>query len=629
MICNKYRFPAILLMNLFIIALFSSACSYNRSIITEQFDSLSVVNPGEPVTIKWKFKNADAVVISGFKDTLKPEGDLYVKLDEPKLYKFKVFRDNSKDTLFKTAEVRFKEKVTTGNENQVSQNIGLPKSFEPNEYLSGYRSEPNQTDINRIRIIRTIYPSNENAKEYSVRFLALDEYGNYLRSLKLASIFKTQLLSISDSLNPQINLNMIREVSNDPIKTRINISIFVDNSAAAMNNTLLNKEFNNLFDNYKLNDNINIKYFNHNNGNSALLSSFGKLIPEALNHTEANGFNAFYRNLFQTISEMDSKNEKMPDVFLIVLFSSDNASVVVDANDIAKILRKIKVPAYIVTIGTDYNSYSLKYLTDYSGGKLYNIDEDNISEIKNIIYEVIQAQKNYYEVRFKLEDMDEVSGEKQYELSISNDKAALKDYNRIIYKPFPQFSDYQALAGFDIKDTVLKDTYKENLQTLAEVIMDNPNVTAEITGHAGIEGNNDQTLSIGLSRAQSVRKQLIAYGVAPHQIRIFTEGCNRPIYFIEQYPWQSYYNRRVDMRWIVPEQMPYEIIAEIAVSEEEALTFVEKWENLGYKSYYERYLQNNNPIYRVKIWGYKTIEEADTIANKLRKQFKKITFVVR
>lgn len=618
-----------MLMNLFIISLFSSACSYNRSIVTEQFDSLSVVNPGEPVTIKWKFKNADAVVISGFKDTLKPEGDLYVKLDEPKIYKFKVFRDNSKDTLFKTAEVRFKDKVTTGNENQVSQSIGLPKSFEPSEYLSGFRSEPNQTDINRIKIIRTIYPNNENAKEYSVRFLALDEYGNYLRNLKLASIFKTQLLSISDSINPQINLNMIREVSNDPIKTRINMSIFVDNSAAAMNNQLLNKEFNNLFDNYKLNDNISIRYFNHNNGNSALLSSFGKLIPEALNHAEANGFNAFYRNLFQTISELDSKSEKMPDVFLIVLFSSDNASVVVDANDIAKILKKIKVPAYIVTIGTDYNSFSLKYLTDYSGGKLYNIEENNISEIKNIIYEVIQAQKNYYEVRFKLEDMDEISGEKQYELSISNDKAALKDYNRIIYKSFPQFSDYQALAGFDIKDTVLKDTYKENLQTLAEVIMDNPNVTAEITGHAGIEGNNDQTLSIGLSRAQSVRKQLIAYGVAPHQIRIFTEGCNRPIYFIEQYPWQSYYNRRVDMRWIVPEQMPYEIIAEIAVSEEEALSFVEKWENLGYKSYYERYLQNNNPIYRVKIWGYKTIEEAETIANKLRKQFKKITFVVR
>lgn len=618
-----------MLMNLFIISLFSSACSYNRSIVTEQFDSLSVVNPGEPVTIKWKFKNADAVVISGFKDTLKPEGDLYVKLDEPKIYKFKVFRDNSKDTLFKTAEVRFKDKVTTGNENQVSQSIGLPKSFEPSEYLSGFRSEPNQTDINRIRIIRTIYPNNENAKEYSVRFLALDEYGNYLRNLKLASIFKTQLLSISDSINPQINLNMIREVSNDPIKTRINMSIFVDNSAAAMNNQLLNKEFNNLFDNYKLNDNISIRYFNHNNGNSALLSSFGKLIPEALNHAEANGFNAFYRNLFQTISEMDTKSEKMPDVFLIVLFSSDNASVVVDANDIAKILRKIKVPAYIVTIGTDYNSFSLKYLTDYSGGKLYNIEEENISEIKNIIYEVIQAQKNYYEVRFKLDDMDEISGEKQYELSISNDKSALKDYNRIIYKSFPQFSDYQALAGFDIKDTVLKDTYKENLQTLAEVIMDNPNVTAEITGHAGIEGNNDQTLSIGLSRAQSVRKQLIAYGVAPHQIRIFTEGCNRPIYFIEQYPWQSYYNRRVDMRWIVPEQMPYEIIAEIAVSEEEALSFVEKWENLGYKSYYERYLQNNNPIYRVKIWGYKTIEEADTIASKLRKQFKKITFVVR
>ncbi len=618
-----------MLMNLFIISLFSSACSYNRSIVTEQFDSLSVVNPGEPVTIKWKFKNADAVVISGFKDTLKPEGDLYVKLDEPKIYKFKVFRDNSKDTLFKTAEVRFKDKVTTGNENQVSQSIGLPKSFEPSEYLSGFRSEPNQTDINRIKIIRTIYPNNENAKEYSVRFLALDEYGNYLRNLKLASIFKTQLLSISDSINPQINLNMIREVSNDPIKTRINMSIFVDNSAAAMNNQLLNKEFNNLFDNYKLNDNISIRYFNHNNGNLALLSSFGKLIPEALNHAEANGFNAFYRNLFQTISELDSKSEKMPDVFLIVLFSSDNASVVVDANDIAKILRKIKVPAYIVTIGTDYNSFSLKYLTDYSGGKLYNIEEENISEIKNIIYEVIQAQKNYYEVRFKLEDMDEISGEKQYELSISNDKSALKDYNRIIYKSFPQFSDYQALAGFDIKDTVLKDTYKENLQTLAEVIMDNPNVTAEITGHAGIEGNNDQTLSIGLSRAQSVRKQLIAYGVAPHQIRIFTEGCNRPIYFIEQYPWQSYYNRRVDMRWIVPEQMPYEIIAEIAVSEEEALSFVEKWENLGYKSYYERYLQNNNPIYRVKIWGYKTIEEADTIANKLRKQFKKITFVVR
>jgi hypothetical protein len=87
---------------------------------------------------------------------------------------------------------------------------------------------------------------------------------------------------------------------------------------------------------------------------------------------------------------------------------------------------------------------------------------------------------------------------------------------------------------------------------------------------------------------------------------------------LQQAPWQQYYNRRVEVRWLDPDLLPYEIIAQTSDSETEALKNVEKWEFHGYNAYYERYLENHSPVYRVKIWGFPTLEEAEASANKIQ-----------
>ncbi|HPU23867.1 MAG TPA: SPOR domain-containing protein, partial [Candidatus Kapabacteria bacterium] len=66
----------------------------------------------------------------------------------------------------------------------------------------------------------------------------------------------------------------------------------------------------------------------------------------------------------------------------------------------------------------------------------------------------------------------------------------------------------------------------------------------------------------------------------------------------------------------------YEIIDNIYPSEEIAQNKVNIWKERGFKSYYERYLRNNMPYYKVKLWGYATAEEAEKVRKMLSKKYK-------
>jgi hypothetical protein len=120
---------------------------------------------------------------------------------------------------------------------------------------------------------------------------------------------------------------------------------------------------------------------------------------------------------------------------------------------------------------------------------------------------------------------------------------------------------------------------------------------------------------------------MIESGVHPEQIRTSTEGASRPLYLFPKYNWQHRYNNRLEIRWLLPEDYPYEIVADVFLSEEEANLSVEFWEDREYRAYYQRIIQNNRPAYRVLIWGYKVETDAVEVAKKLSKDYKKRYYV--
>ena len=74
--------------------------------------------------------------------------------------------------------------------------------------------------------------------------------------------------------------------------------------------------------------------------------------------------------------------------------------------------------------------------------------------------------------------------------------------------------------------------------------------------------------------------------------------------------------------------LPYEISGEKAESEFLADKYIEKWENLGYRAYYQRAFEKGEIWYKVVLWGFGTEEQAGQESTKLKSTFENIDFKV-
>jgi outer membrane protein OmpA-like peptidoglycan-associated protein len=186
------------------------------------------------------------------------------------------------------------------------------------------------------------------------------------------------------------------------------------------------------------------------------------------------------------------------------------------------------------------------------------------------------------------------------------------------------YSDYQVLASYSVGNTRLDEEFLPNINDLAKSLQSDKTLVVELIGNAGsIEGTDDDCNKIALKRAQNVRRYLIEAGADPTQIRVSSEGAARPLFQTSKTDWQYRYNNRVEIRWMQPEDYPYEIITDYPQSEEIAQQMVEDWEERGYMSYYQRIMKDAHPAYRVLIWGYQTEADAARTAEILSKEMNK------
>lgn len=145
----------------------------------------------------------------------------------------------------------------------------------------------------------------------------------------------------------------------------------------------------------------------------------------------------------------------------------------------------------------------------------------------------------------------------------------------------------------------------------------------ELIGTAGIGEQYYSPSKLSLDRANAVRTRLISNGVPPNQISAKGIGISKPIYTEENDEISSLFNRRVEIRWIMPELLPYTIVVDTVASEELAEKQVEFWERQGFRAYYDRLYLNNALQYKIVLWGYAYIEEAKKDAAKISKRYKK------
>lgn len=100
--------------------------------------------------------------------------------------------------------------------------------------------------------------------------------------------------------------------------------------------------------------------------------------------------------------------------------------------------------------------------------------------------------------------------------------------------------------NFDFDRYYIKDIYKKELERVAEVLKNNPNMKIEISGYTDDVGNEKYNLELSKKRALAVRDMLVKMGVDPKRITVKGYGEKYPL-VPNTNPTNRTLNRRVEI----------------------------------------------------------------------------------
>lgn len=601
-----------------------ASCStpQQESIKIVSFAGFTEIKPDEKAKLNWVFENADKVRIENIKRNFNATDSIDYEVSNSLIVDFTVI--NSIDTIRLKWRIVVKEQEETIKTGSEHSPIDFAKpSYIENDYLNASIPQSLNPTASKLKIIS--YHYDREIDTLCLDFLIMDDFGNLITNLSDNSAInkKIDIESVCKDGGKFSNKFAIEEIKYDAGKA-LDFGICLDNSAIAGDYYPVFDQIKAFAQNINSNDKFHLRTFSQSLQTNLSLQDredFLKLIKD-LKIEKASGLSSIYKNLYSAINYINTLKSGNEQLIVLIAYSSDNSSLVYDRNDVVELAANFNVPIYVIGVGSAVDSYSFKYLSEMTGGKYYQIDEKEINSIYSILAEINLSKKANYKAKIMIpKDKFNDCGLISTTLKMNLENTELSDSIRIRTIKERHYFKYQSLASFDYKDTIVSDEHNETLKSLSLILKNNPDKIIELIGNASIEGTPDETFNIALRRAQNTRAKLIELGVNPSQIRVRSEGANNPIYYFQESAWMQYYNRRVELRWLDPELMPYELIANSFDSESQALTEVQNWEAKGLRVYYERYLQNNIPTYRVKIWGYRTLEEAERAKNSIERRY--------
>ncbi len=586
-----------------------------------EFKGVSQVKSGEKATLNWSFANADKVRITELQRNYYPTDSVSISVDSNSTYNFVVTR--ASDTLALQWRIFVENYSKAESQINIAATEKNPiQSFINSEYLQGMQSAKSVSEISNLKIMRYQYPfDNKNVvRSYGI---VLDEFGNYISGLKEkgTTLYAINATTGCSSSVKNVAVSGFEEKSGD-VEQPLDFALVLDNSAIADDYYPIYGSLPLALSSVSQNDKFALYNFNQNFTESIPLQDVSSIKDNDFKPTKSSGLSAVFKSLKIAIEKLSSKSDSSRQkVIILISYSTDNASIIYDRNDVIDLAVKSDIPIYVIGIGNAVDSYSLRSVANLTGARYYELEDTELDKISLVINEIIFAQKYYYQFDLPIDIA-------QSQLCpIINANVEFVTYTNKVRDTLTLATvrerhefKYMALASFGVHDTLISSEFSESVDLLANVMKMNPNMAIELIGNTSIEGNEKYCYNLGLKRAQAARRALILSGANPSNIRVRSDGSDNPLYYFQDSYWMQYYNRRVEVKWLDPSLLPFEIIAQVVETETEALSNVEDWEDIGYRSYYERYLKNNIPIYRVKIWGFANVYDAESVAKKLTKE---------
>ncbi len=623
-----------------IMAVYLISCSH-QPITVNYFPEKVITTPDSLTTIKWSFENADRVKVRGIDRYFYSSDSLLARIFEPRKYNVTAYQGNV-DSLVKTCLVTFSNDASTvdysepgekpaikNNTKEVTkkntQIVTISPSYSPSEYFIGMTDAASDVMPVKFKVMRTI--NSPDDKEFTARFVLLDKNGNHIYGLpeKLEEEF---VLSAENVCGNEYKIFYDRipakEVYNPREPENVDIGILLDNSAVAQSNQLILFYLKEFASRLYQGDKISFSFFNQSFGNEISLSPYEDAVSKisAISIPDNTGsLNGLYRATLNAVNTLKSGMNKTK-ALVILTYYDDNCSVSFDINDCANYARENGIPVYVIAIGNAVRSYYLKYLTDMTGGKLYFQFDDELGYISDILTEISLSLRYYYEFKVSKNTSSHECLELVTNVKAKAGEYELQDELNTVLKPYSKYSFPQSICTFDKNSITISQEFHPIFESLASILKDNSNSEIQLIGHTSDEGTVGFGKDLSLRRAEEARKLLVSKGVDPSQIKLRSEGSAKPNFTFIKSSWQEYYNRRVEIRWLDPSILPYEIEVQSAESETQAYELLSLWEKRGQKAYFERYMQGDLPYYKVKLWGYATIEAARQAAKSLSAKYR-------
>ncbi len=639
------------------LALFTSCA--DKSITPIGFRSEKQLRAGEMDTIRWNFKNATKVNVSGLKKDFLPKDSLVINpntdaeltitainkyFDDTLKLKYRIElipnsaekpmasvakqsepepprQEIQSDTTPPVARPENAKLPIRGPEAPIERKLG--KSTRESEFFVGLAAKQSQAEPYKLKVMRVEYPASAQ-DAFKLRAILLDANGNFIPNANamqggkrwiIDQICESDKLTYSYALAPEHGQSNIEDLE---------IAIVEETSFAAEQSSEVRSAIELFIPTLDPNDKVMYGIFNQNFHVSVPLSAPNEA-QALLQKTAAvapSGSCSAHKALYATLKALSEGKSKSKAVVLIS-YTPDNSSLLYTYNDVAELARKSGIPIYVIGIGNSVSTYANRMLAGLAEGRSYWISDDEANQLPDILSEIANSQKYYYELAFPISSMLENCKTPANSLTFEHGRGTISERISL----FPTFSTayypYQAIALFDEKSSVVSADYDENLKLLAETLIDNPTVGIALAGHAATEGDENYCESIAYDRAEAVRLKLIDLGVDEKQIRTRSFGAQKRLFMNEDREWKRAFSRRVELRWLDPSTLPWEIIASSESNEETAQSKVDFWESKGRKAYFDRYIKSDNSIYKVKIWGFPTYEDARKAQKKLEKDYKK------
>lgn len=331
------------------------------------------------------------------------------------------------------------------------------------------------------------------------------------------------------------------------------------------------------------------------------------------------GLAAVYSALASALSAVNVQATGSRAIVLITS-SDDNASVVHNSSDIVRAAKQTGVAIHVIRIGSGAQGYVYRYMAHATGGRLVTIEPTAIDDIGSIVRDIVKSMHRYYNLAIAMPDAEVGCMDTYVQVGFTLEARSLADTLLVPLQDRKYRMPYTVVATFpDDEDASLRRSYN-TLATLSELMMSDPSIRIELIGHSS-PSPVKEAASKGLRRAQAVSDLLVAYGASADRIRVRSEGSSRPMFYFQQSEAQRALNNRVEMRMVIADELPYTITAEQVASEELATKAVAKWEERGYKAYFDPVVTEEGPAYIIRLWGYASLTEAQRAATNARKKY--------